>query len=187
MRLWARLKHEMILTICDEKEKKKEALKEILKNFGSTREMELTEREISGVSFFLQNEKEEELPTEEAMKALVLKLSQEQRKISYPFVEGETTLPVEDILYVESNKHKNWFHTADATYSIYRKLSDIELELKDYGFIRIHQSFLVNMRYIAKISSYTLTLTSGESFSVPKVRYSQVKRKYMKYKGVEFE
>ena len=163
----------MILTICDDKEQKREAVKETLMELCSREDLDLTEREVSGISLFLQKDKEEH-PTEEEMKALFLKLSQEQNQITYSFVEGQTTLPVEDILYVESNKHKNWFHTADATYSIYRKLGDIEQELKDFGFIRIHQSFLVNM------------LTSGEVFSVPKVRYSQVKRKFMKYKGVEF-
>lgn len=175
----------MILTICDDKEQKKEAVKEALMELCSREDLDLMEKEVSGISLFLQKDKEEH-PTEEEMKALFLKLSQEQNQITYSFVEGQTTLPVEDILYVESNKHKNWFHTADATYSIYRKLGDIEQELMNFGFIRIHQSFLVNMRYIAKISSYTLTLTSGEVFSVPKVRYSQVKRKFMKYKGVEF-
>lgn len=177
----------MILTICDEKEQKKEEVKEILRRFSTQQGMELTEKEISGFSVFLQRDKEGECFSEEAVRALFWKLSQEQTQVTYSFVEGRKTLPVDNILYVESNKHKNWFHTKDATYSIYRKLSDIEQELRDYGFIRIHQSFLVNMRYIAKISSYTLTLTSGEVFSVPKVRYSQVKRKFMKYKGVELE
>lgn len=181
----ARMETEMILTICDDKEQKKKAVKEALMELCSKEDMDLAERDFSGISLYLQTDKGEH-PTEEEMRALFLNLSQEQNQITYSFVEGQTTLPVEDILYVESNKHKNWFHTADATYSIYRKLGDIEQELRDFGFIRIHQSFLVNMRYIAKISSYTLTLTSGEVFSVPKVRYSQVKRKFMKYKGVEF-
>lgn len=184
--LRARMEKRMILTICDGKEQKKNAVKEVLLDFCSREQLELMEKEISGISLFLQKGQEEFLGEEE-MQKLFLKLSQERNQITYPFVEGQTTLPVEEILYIESNKHKNWFHTAEATYSIYRKLNDIEQELMEYGFIRIHQSFLVNMRYIAKISSYTLTLTSGETFSVPKVRYSQVKRKFMKYKGVEFE
>ncbi len=53
------------------------------------------------------------------------------------------------------------------------------------GFVRIHLSFLVNMRYIAKISSYVLTLTTGKEISVPKSRYAQVKRQYMLFKGEE--
>lgn len=59
-----------------------------------------------------------------------------------------------------------------------KKLNEIEEELKEYGFLRIHQSFLVNMRYIQKISSYVLTLKNGKELSVPKSRYQEVKRKY---------
>ena len=51
------------------------------------------------------------------------------------------------------------------------------------GFVRIHLSFLVNMRYIAKISSYVLILTTGKEISVPKSRYAQVKRQYMLFRG----
>lgn len=53
------------------------------------------------------------------------------------------------------------------------------------GFVRAHLSFLVNMRYIVKISSYIMILTTGKNISVPKARYAQVKREYMLYKGAE--
>ena len=46
-------------------------------------------------------------------------------------------------------------------------------------------SFLVNMRYITKISGYVMTLTTGKKIPVPKARYAQVKREYMLYKGEE--
>lgn len=48
-------------------------------------------------------------------------------------------------------------------------------------FLRCHQSFLVNMRYIRKISSYVMTLTTGQELSVPKARYREVKRRYAEY------
>ena len=55
----------------------------------------------------------------------------------------------------------------------------------NYNSTRDNLSFLVNMRYIAKISSYVLTLTIGKEISVPKSRYAQVKRQYMLFKGEE--
>jgi len=58
-------------------------------------------------------------------------------------------------------------------------------ELQDLGFVRSHLSFLVNMRYIAKISSYVLTLNNGKEISVPKARYRSVKRQYILFKGEE--
>lgn len=103
--------------------------------------------------------------------------------IPYRFVEGNISLDVDEIIYIETNRHKNIFHLKDRTYSIYKKLGEIEEELKDQSFLRVHQSFLVNMRYIEKINSYILTLTTGTEISVPKSRYQEVKRRYALYKG----
>ncbi len=103
------------------------------------------------------------------------------RQVTFTFVEGETTLQPEEILYIETSKHKNIFHTASRTYSIYRKMDEIAVSMDGMGFLRCHQSFLVNMRYIQKISSYVMTLTTGQELSVPKARYREVKRQYAEY------
>ena len=100
-------------------------------------------------------------------------------------MEGTIKLHADDIIYIETARHKNIFYTEKGIYSIYKKLDELEVELKDMGFVRIHLSFLVNMRYIAKISSYVLILTTGKEISVPKSRYAQVKRQYMLFKGEE--
>ena len=73
-------------------------------------------------------------------------------QVTFTFVEGEATLQTEEIFYIETSRHKNIFHTADKTYSIYRKMDEIEAVMEGMGFCRCHQSFLVNMRYIQKIS-----------------------------------
>lgn len=101
--------------------------------------------------------------------------------ITYPFVEGEHSILIKNLIYVENDKHKQIFYTDSDCYTIYRKLDDIEADLKPYGFLRIHQSFLVNMEYIQKISSYVLTMKDGLTFSVPKARYGAVKTEYAKY------
>lgn len=97
---------------------------------------------------------------------------------TFPFVEGKKTLNMEEVIYIETNRHKNIFHMKDESYSIYRKIGELQEELKGLGFMRTHQSFLVNMRYVQKISSYVLTLTTGEMLSVPKARYQKVKQEY---------
>ena len=113
------------------------------------------------------------------------KIRRDNTSIYFPFVEGDMTLQAEEIIYIETNKHKNLFHTKEQTYSIYRKLNDIEKELEGMGFVRIHQSFLVNMRYVEKISSYVMKLTTGEELSVPKSRYQHVKQEYALYTRIE--
>lgn len=102
-------------------------------------------------------------------------------QVTFTFVEGEATLQAEEIFYIETSRHKNIFHTEGKTYSIYRKMDEIENAMEGMDFLRCHQSFLVNMRYIRKISSYVMTLTTGQELSVPKARYREVKRRYAEY------
>ena len=109
---------------------------------------------------------------------LIADIHQNRQELPYSFVEGKKGLRIEDIIYIETSRHKNLFHTTNGIFSIYKKLNEIEEDLKDFEFLRIHQSFLVNMRYIQKISSYVLTLKNGKELSVPKSRYQEVKRKY---------
>ena len=121
----------------------------------------------------------------ECMDALVEEIRQEAQIIEFPFVEGKIKLKINDIIYIETAKHKNIFYTQEGCYSMYKKLDEIEDELWEYGFVRVHLSFLINMRYIKKISSYVMTLTTGKEISVPKTRYAEVKKQYTLFKGVE--
>ena len=126
-----------------------------------------------------------EVSLTECMDMLVRKLEQDTQVREFSFVEGNIRLKLSDILYIETARHKNIFYTKNGSFQIYKKLDEIENELRGYGFVRIHMSFLVNMRYIRKISSYVMTLTTGKEISVPKTRYSEVKKQYMLFKGVE--
>lgn len=108
-----------------------------------------------------------------------------ENKMRFSFVEGEYLLKVSDILYVETDRHKNVFYTAHASYRMYRKLDEIQEMLVPFGFVRVHRSFLVNMQYVKRISSYVLYLTGGTGISmeisVPKSRYAYVKREFADY------
>ena len=122
---------------------------------------------------------------EECMDDLIAEINKNSRILEFRFVEGMIKLYADDIIYIETELHKNVFYTEKGTFQIYKKLDELENELKNMGFVRAHLSFLVNMKYITKISSYVMTLTTGKKIPVPKARYAQVKREYMLYKGEE--
>lgn len=151
----------MKIIICDDRKRDRSALKKLLVEYKRTyhHDLEIVEYE--------------ELPKEP---------KSEIRTLEFSFVEGKVSLKPEDIIYIETSRHKNFFYTKTQVYSIYKKLGDLEQELEEYGFVRIHLSFIVNMRYIEKISSYILRLTNGKEISVPKSRYAHVKEKYALYK-----
>ena len=129
--------------------------------------------------FLLKDDLEQTLPE------CVDDILREERVVEFGFVEGNVRLRVDDIIYIETSKHKNVFYTAGETYSIYKKIDELEAELAGMGFVRIHQSFLINMRYIGKLSSYVMVLTTGKEISVPKSRYPEVKRQFTLFKGAE--
>lgn len=116
-----------------------------------------------------------------------------QRKMKYnviwkefEFNEGKKKISLNRILYIESRLHKVKFHVMEdfmVEYSIYETLNNMESYINSKDFLRIHQSFLVNMRYVKSICKYEATLHNGKSFPIPKGRYKGVLDTYVAYKG----
>lgn len=131
--------------------------------------------------FLLKEDLEQTLG--ECMDDILKEIGQESQTITLDFVEGKMQLRADEIIYIETNKHKNVFYTQNRVLNIYKKMDELEEALRGMGFLRIHQSFLINMRYIVKISSYLMTLTTGKEISVPKSRYPEVKRQYTLFKS----
>ena len=98
--------------------------------------------------------------------------------ISFPFVGGEKILNPDNIVYVQTDGHRNIFYFSSPKESplrVYMKLTDIEQVLHPYGFVRCHRSCLVNMKYVAKVKNYLLVLSTGEVFTISRMRYRMVK------------
>ncbi len=68
-------------------------------------------------------------------------------------------------------------------YQMYGKLDQIEECLETYGFLRIHKSFLVNMKHVRRISNYKALLDNGEEIGVPRPRFAKVRDAFVEYKG----
>lgn len=121
---------------------------------------------------------------EECMEAVLQKMQVAQ--VAFTFLEGEKKLYTDNIIYVESRGHKSIFHymeTEETNYQIYDKLDEIEKSMRGYGFLRIHKSYLVNMKHIRKVSNYTVILDTEEELPVPRPRFRTVRENYVDYKG----
>lgn len=121
---------------------------------------------------------------EECMKAIWQKMQVAQ--VTFTFLEGEKRLYTDCILYVESRGHKSIFHYMEAgraAYQIYNKLDVLEKQLEGHSFLRIHKSYLVNMKHIRKVNNYMVFLDTGEELPVPRSRFQKVKEAFVDYKG----
>ncbi len=92
-------------------------------------------------------------------------------------------LAFDAILYLEVLGHSVSIVTETETYSLNASLSSFEQELEGHGFLRVHKSFLVNMRHIRKFQCRELTLHNGTALRVSEKSYAEQKRKYLLWKG----
>ena len=100
----------------------------------------------------------------------------------------EKEVIINKVMYIESSAHKVMFHIdgkESDDYVTNNKLNDIEKTLKDCEYmIRVHQSYMVNMMYVKKVSGYRIYLKNGEEIGVPKPRYKEVKKTIMEFKAI---
>lgn len=102
--------------------------------------------------------------------------------LTFPFREGERRLTLHQIVYVESKLHRLYFHLEDGQIrTMYGILNEWEEKMCNDDFPRIHQSYLVNMRYIREISGCVVFLEKGTELTVPRTRYRQVRERFMAY------
>lgn len=108
----------------------------------------------------------------------------ENREI-FSISDGDSVIefPLDDVSYLEVFDHEVLVHRKEGTHSLNASLSSLEEQLEKCGFLRIHNSYLVNMRYIGKYRSRECILTDGTVLSASARNYSAQKQKYMLWKG----
>lgn len=116
-----------------------------------------------------------------------LDICNDSHMLKISFVEGEKEVNLNQLICIESNLHKLIFCMMDKNgiqkYSYYGKLDDIEKQIIGKEFLRIHQSVLVNMKYIESYERDEIIMLDGSNFHVPRVRSKNVKSAYILYKG----
>ena len=97
------------------------------------------------------------------------------------------SIPFGEIVYVESRNNICILHRSDGSeYTIYKKLSEVELQINESRFLRCHQSYLVNMSYISKADSQ-FELTTGDVVLIRQRSQKEIRRIYQEFasKGVK--
>ena len=75
-----------------------------------------------------------------------------EHKITLPVSDGYEFVKVDDILYLRADGGYTNFHLKDTTIISSKNLKFFEEILGNYGFYRIHNSTLINLKYIKKVS-----------------------------------
>lgn len=118
---------------------------------------------------------------------IVIDMGISREEMEFQFREGIMRLLPEDIIYIESMGHLVNFVLQGKEKGIirtrYDKLDEIEKNLEQFKFCRIHKSYLINIRYVDKIEHYQVQLKNGKTLSVTRNRYTEVRRTIINFWG----
>ncbi len=143
--------------------------------------------EVQAFRYILKNEFKQKL--EHYLPEIMDKLIAEQEPIRINISNEVISIPVADVLYMETEGHIVAIYIqkkgtqAIKTYRFYESLTNLEQQLASRGFLRIHKSYLVNMRRIKKYQCTGATLDNGTALRVSEKNYSQQKKLYLRWKG----
>ncbi len=141
---------------------------------------------LDAVRYLLKGSENFQGTVNECMDAIIGKLNYSVAKRKFEFKEGTKEVSLDRLLYIESKLHKLEFHIMEDnlnTYTMYEKLSALEDTLKSDDFIRIHQSYLVNIKHIKNVVRYHVILNNDVELVIPKARYTYVKEQFISYQG----
>lgn len=111
--------------------------------------------------------------------------SDEDNYFSFKVSGSIQKLRLDDIFYFTSNGRKCIVVNKRADCEFYSKLDEIETQLDADEFIRVHQSYIVNIRCIKSLTKDGLTMANGLFVPVSQRRHAEVKSKFMKYLEIE--
>lgn len=94
---------------------------------------------------------------------------------------SEVVLKFKDIIYLDFVDRHVVVHTVKGDYPIVSKLSDVEEEFCLNGFVRIHQGYIVNMKYIRKIGLSDVELKGGTILPLSKSRHAEALDRFNQY------
>lgn len=118
--------------------------------------------------------------TEDAIEHLIdsfLRIK-EQNDYNYKFKMGKDyfSISYSDILYFEHHGRKTTVHTFDKVYEHYASMENIYSKLKNYRFLFVHKSYIVNFNYIEKVQYEQVVVTDGTIIPISQSRRSEIQK-----------
>ena len=88
-------------------------------------------------------------------------------------------IPLSNILYFESQNRKVYVTRINGKEEYYGTLKDVEKQVKDYGFLQIHKSFIINPQYVEVYGKTTITMSNGDVLPVSRDKQKEIAAKIL--------
>lgn len=142
------------------------------------REMALQGYEVSAARYLAKP-----LDKEKLKEAILFCYGQyrKERELLLPVHGSMRKVAPKDIYYIEIAKRKCRIRLEKEEWDVSLSMAELEEMLSGQDFIRCHQSFLVNCRYVQSLCSSSMELTDGRSVPVSKHRMKEVRQAFFEY------
>lgn len=109
----------------------------------------------------------------------VQRVKDREKALCLQMPEGTVRIPVSEIRFLEVQKNYVTVH-GDEDYTVKRTLGELEREL-DGGFFRTGRSFIVNLRFVRKITRSQVVLKGGAQIPLSRGLYEDINRAVIQY------
>ncbi len=113
----------------------------------------------------------------------LLEVSKEKKnqRIVVRTTDRTVVYSVQDILYLKAQGAYTWFVSQNQKLMVSKHLKHYENLLEEYGFLRTHQSFMVNGRHIVSQQQVSLLLSNRETIPISERRRKEVTEKVKQF------
>ena len=118
---------------------------------------------------------------EDVLKRAITKMGMIHKYHTVKIQNRVCNIPIADINYIEYCRKHIIYHTNDRNIETTGRFSDVNDELKKYGFYQIHQGYIVNLAKVRDIKGYSIVLDNGENVMISVRKKSDVLLAYAKY------
>ncbi len=109
----------------------------------------------------------------------VQRVKDREKELCLQISEGIVRIPVSEIRYLEVQRNYVTIHGVE-TYTVKKTLGELEREL-DESFFRTGRSYLVNLRFVKKITKSQVVLKDGMQVPLSRGLYDEINRAMIQY------
>lgn len=117
-----------------------------------------------------------------AIKSLITK---EEMSIIIPGEDGDRHIKAGEIIYIEVKDHWLFIYTKDNTYKMLGTLKEMEEQLEDYNFVCCYRCYLINLKYVTRMSSEFVILDNKVELKISRGKRKKVQSAFVQYYSSE--
>lgn len=117
----------------------------------------------------------------EAVSSFIHEINGKGKLFTFKTENATININVNDISYFETFGHTIEINLNDRVIPIRGSLKSLENQFSQYGFVRIHKSYLVNCRFVYAVSRQNITLHNMKTLPVSKGRADEIRDRLKGY------